>query len=38
MKRKVMLFDEVTSTLDSEMVGEMLEVMKQLAFDGMTMM
>lgn len=38
MRPKVMLFDEVTSALDPEMVGEVLEVMKQLAFDGMTMM
>lgn len=34
---KVMLFDEPTSALDPEMVGEVLEVMKQLAKDGMTM-
>ena len=33
----VMLFDEPTSALDPEMVGEVLEVMKQLARDGMTM-
>lgn len=33
----VMLFDEPTSALDPEMVGEVLEVMKQLAKDGMTM-
>jgi polar amino acid transport system ATP-binding protein len=32
-----MLFDEPTSALDPEMVGEVLEVMKQLAKDGMTM-
>ena len=32
-----MLFDEPTSALDPEMVGEVLEVMKQLASDGMTM-
>ena len=32
-----MLFDEPTSALDPEMVGEVLEVMKQLARDGMTM-
>lgn len=37
MKPKVMLFDEPTSALDPEMVGEVLEVMKQLAADGMTM-
>ena len=33
----IMLFDEPTSALDPEMVGEVLEVMKQLAEDGMTM-
>ena len=32
-----MLFDEPTSALDPEMVGEVLEVIKQLAKDGMTM-
>jgi polar amino acid transport system ATP-binding protein len=37
MKPKVMLFDEVTSALDPELVGEVLEVMKQLASEGMTM-
>ena len=37
MQPKVMLFDESTSALDPEMVGEVLEVMKQLARDGMTM-
>lgn len=37
MKPKVMLFDEPTSALDPEMVGEVLELMKQLAGDGMTM-
>ncbi len=37
MRPKVMLFDEPTSALDPEMVGEVLEVMKQLADDGMTM-
>ena len=37
MRPKVMLFDEPTSALDPEMVGEVLEVMKQLAADGMTM-
>ena len=34
---EVMLFDEPTSALDPEMVGELLEVMKQLAQEGMTM-
>lgn len=37
MDPEVMLFDEPTSALDPEMVGEVLEVMKQLANDGMTM-
>ena len=37
MKPKVMLFDEPTSALDPEMVGEVLDVMKQLAENGMTM-
>jgi glutamine transport system ATP-binding protein len=37
MKPKIMLFDEPTSALDPEMVGEVLEVMKQLAREGMTM-
>ncbi len=37
MKPKVMLFDEVTSALDPELVGEVLTVMRQLAEDGMTM-
>ena len=37
MKPKLMLFDEPTSALDPEMVGEVLEVMKELAHDGMTM-
>ena len=37
MQPKVMLFDEPTSALDPEMVGEVLEVMKQLAHEGMTM-
>ena len=32
-----MLFDEPTSALDPEMVGEVLEIMKELAQDGMTM-
>ncbi len=38
MKPKVMLFDEPTSALDPEMVGEVLEVMRDLAHEGMTMM
>jgi polar amino acid transport system ATP-binding protein len=38
MQPKVMLFDEVTSALDPELVGEVLAVMKQLSNDGMTMM
>jgi polar amino acid transport system ATP-binding protein len=38
MEPKIMLFDEPTSALDPELVGEVLEVMKQLARDGMTMM
>jgi polar amino acid transport system ATP-binding protein len=38
MDPKVMLFDEPTSALDPEMVGEVLDVMKQLAKEGMTMM
>ena len=37
LKPKMMLFDEPTSALDPEMVGEVLEVMKNLANDGMTM-
>lgn len=37
MEPKVMLFDESTSALDPEMVGEVLQVMKQLAQEGMTM-
>ncbi|MGO4337734.1 amino acid ABC transporter ATP-binding protein [Labrys sp. KB_33_2] len=37
MKPTLMLFDEPTSALDPEMVGEVLEVMKELARDGMTM-
>ena len=37
MEPEVMLFDEPTSALDPEMVGEVLEVMKELAHDGMTM-
>lgn len=37
MSPRVMLFDEPTSALDPEMVGEVLEVMKELAESGMTM-
>lgn len=37
MKPDVMLFDEPTSALDPEMVGEVLDVMKELAHEGMTM-
>ena len=37
MQPKVMLFDEPTSALDPEMVGEVLDVMKELAQEGMTM-
>jgi polar amino acid transport system ATP-binding protein len=37
MKPKVMLFDEPTSALDPEMVGEVLDVMRSLAEEGMTM-
>ena len=37
MNPEVMLFDEPTSALDPEMVGEVLELMKELARDGMTM-
>jgi len=37
MKPKLMLFDEPTSALDPELVGEVLDVMRQLAADGMTM-
>jgi len=37
MEPEVMLFDEVTSALDPELVGEVLEVMRQLAEDGTTM-
>jgi polar amino acid transport system ATP-binding protein len=37
MKPNIMLFDEPTSALDPEMVGEVLDVMKSLAEDGMTM-
>ena len=38
MRPRMMLFDEVTSALDPELVGEVLQVMKDLAADGMTMM
>ena len=38
LRPKLMLFDEVTSALDPELVGEVLEVMLRLAGDGMTMM
>jgi ABC-type polar amino acid transport system ATPase subunit len=38
MQPKVMLFDEVTSALDPELVGEVLNVMRQLATEGMTML
>jgi ABC-type polar amino acid transport system ATPase subunit len=37
MRPKIMLFDEVTSALDPELVGEVLQVMRQLAAEGMTM-
>jgi ABC-type polar amino acid transport system ATPase subunit len=37
MKPKIMMFDEATSALDPEMIGEVLEVMKDLAVEGMTM-
>jgi polar amino acid transport system ATP-binding protein len=37
MQPKLMLFDEPTSALDPELVGEVLDVMRQLANDGMTM-
>jgi polar amino acid transport system ATP-binding protein len=37
MEPEVMLFDEPTSALDPEMVGEVLDVMKSLAREGMTM-
>ena len=37
MSPKTMLFDEPTSSLDPEMIGEVLEVMLELASDGMTM-
>ena len=38
MNHQVLLFDEPTSALDPEMVGEVLEVMKELAKEGMTML
>ncbi len=38
MNPKIMLFDEPTSALDPEMIGEVLEVMKELAKEGMTML
>lgn len=38
MKPEIMLFDEPTSALDPEMVGEVLQVMRQLAQEGMTML
>lgn len=38
MRPEIMLFDEPTSALDPELVGEVLEVMKKLANDGMTML
>ncbi len=37
MEPKVMLFDEPTSALDPELIGEVLDVMKQIAFEGTTM-
>ena len=37
MRPALMLFDEPTSALDPEMIGEVLEVMKELAREGMTM-
>jgi len=37
MDPRVMLFDEPTSALDPELIGEVLEVMRKLALDGMTM-
>jgi len=37
MSPKIMLFDEPTSALDPELVGEVLQVMKELAKEGMTM-
>ena len=38
MEPKIMLFDEPTSALDPEMIKEVLDVMKELALSGMTMM
>ncbi|HBL07765.1 MAG TPA: amino acid ABC transporter ATP-binding protein, partial [Acidimicrobiaceae bacterium] len=38
MEPRIMLFDEVTSALDPEMVKEVLDIMKALARSGMTMM
>ena len=38
MRPRIMLFDEVTSALDPELVGEVLKVMRQLAGEGMTML
>jgi ABC-type polar amino acid transport system ATPase subunit len=38
MNPKIMLFDEITSALDPERIGEVLDVMKQLAYEGMTML
>jgi ABC-type polar amino acid transport system ATPase subunit len=38
MEPEIMLFDEPTSALDPEIVGEVLDVMKELAAEGMTMM
>jgi ABC-type polar amino acid transport system ATPase subunit len=38
MKPKIMLFDEPTSALDPEMINEVLDVMRDLAKEGMTMM
>ena len=37
MEPEILLFDEPTSALDPEMVGEVLDVMKELAHEGMTM-
>ena len=37
MKPEIMLFDEITSSLDPELVGEVLDVVRQLKADGMTM-
>jgi polar amino acid transport system ATP-binding protein len=37
MQPKLMLFDEPTSALDPELVGDVLDAMRQLAHDGMTM-